>query len=70
MQSWIEKFVVGVLLKQLTPEVLKQAEEAVKTFLVVELTKLAAETPTDIDDKVMERVAALLGVVVPKIAAA
>lgn len=70
LQSWLEKFVIGVLLKQLTPQVLAQAEEAIKTFLVVELTALAAKTPTDIDDQVIARLADLLGVKVPKIATA
>ncbi len=62
MQSWIEKFLVSWVMKQLTPEVIAQAEEAVKVFLVTELTQLAAKTPTDIDDRLIARVAELLGV--------
>ena len=65
MQSWIEKFLVSWVMKQLTPEVVMKVEDAIKIFLVTELTALAAKTPTDIDDKVMARLAELLGVVVP-----
>ncbi len=65
MPSWLEKFIVGWLLKQLTPEVLVAAEEAVKKFVVCEIAALAAKTPTDVDDKVVARVAELLGVECP-----
>ncbi len=70
MPAWIEKILVGILMKELTPEVIAKAEQMLKEFVVCELTSLAAMSPTDLDDQVIARVATLLGVTCPAAPAA
>lgn len=62
MPTWLERFLVAFIMKQLTPENLAKVEDAAKQFLLCELKALAAKTPTDLDDQVIARVATLLGV--------
>ncbi len=62
MPAWLEKIVIEMIMKFLTPEMLKKIEDEAKVFVIGELRKLAALSPTDIDDQLVEKLAQLLGV--------
>ncbi len=62
MPSWLEKIIVNLILKQLTPEAIAAAEKAAAEFVVCKLKELAATTESKIDDEIVARVAEGLGV--------
>lgn len=62
MPAWLVQFLVEWLTKLLTPELVKKIEDAAKQFVCCELQKFAKSTATDIDDVLVQKVAAALEV--------
>ncbi len=62
MPAWIEKILVGILTKYLTPEVIAEFEKQAAVFVVGKLREFAASTDSKIDDAIVQVVAEALGV--------